>query len=161
MKTENKVLKRISRIAGIKSEQLIPISFFGAILLGALLLMLPFSTAKGESTSFVTALFTSTTSICVTGLVVVDTFSHWSLFGKIIILILIQLGGFGIIAVSSFIMLLFKKNISYKNRALIHDTYNMDTFKGVVRFLVKVFKGTFIVEMLGAFLYMPAFIPRP
>ena len=160
MKTENKVLKRISRIAGIKSEQLIPISFFGAILLGALLLMLPFSTAKGESTSFVTALFTSTTSICVTGLVVVDTFSHWSLFGKIIILILIQLGGFGIIAVSSFIMLLFKKNISYKNRALIHDTYNMDTFKGVVRFLVKVFKGTFIVEMLGAFLYMPAFIPK-
>ncbi len=147
-------------IENIKSERLIPLSFLFAILLGAFLLMLPVSTLDGNSTDFVTALFTSTTSICVTGLVVVDTYAHWSLFGKIVVLVLIQLGGFGIVSVYSFILLMMKKNISYRGRMIIHDAYGMDSFSGVVRFLMKVFKGTFIVEFIGAVLYMPAFIPR-
>ena len=95
----------------ISSAQLIPLSFLAAILIGALLLMLPFATAPGEHTDFLTAFFTATTSVCVTGLVVVDSFAHWTLFGKIIILILIQLGGLGIITVTSALMLfIHKKN---------------------------------------------------
>ena len=77
----------------MQSAQLIPLSFLAAIVVGTILLCLPFATVEGESTSLVTALFTATTSICVTGLVVVDSFAHWTLFGKIVILIMIQLGG--------------------------------------------------------------------
>lgn len=79
------------------STQIIVLGFLLAIFIGAGLLMLPFATARGQHTGLSTALFTATTSICVTGLVVVDTFSHWSIFGQIIVLILIQIGGFGVI----------------------------------------------------------------
>ncbi len=85
----------------LSTAQIIPIGFFLLILVGTGLLSLPFATASGKSAPFLTALFTSTTSVCVTGLVVVDTFSYWSLFGKIVILVLIQAGGLGIVAVSS------------------------------------------------------------
>ena len=90
----------------IKSAQLIPMSFLAAILVGTFVLMLPVSTADGMGTDLVTALFTATTSICVTGLVVVDTFQYWSLFGKVFILILIQAGGLGIITILSVLMLM-------------------------------------------------------
>ena len=83
------------------SSQLIPLSFFAAIIIGTILLDLPIATASGTSAGLVTSLFTSTTSICVTGLVVVDSYAYWSLFGKIVILILIQLGGLGVISVLS------------------------------------------------------------
>ena len=94
----------------LTSIQVIMVGFIALILAGTLLLMIPASTAKGESTDFITALFTATTSICVTGLVVVDTFSHWSLLGKVIILVLIQLGGFGVITFYSYAMLMLKKS---------------------------------------------------
>lgn len=142
------------------SAKIIPISFLIAIAIGTILLWLPFSTVPGEQTSLLTALFTATTSVCVTGLVVVDTFAHWTLFGKIVILILIQLGGFGIIAVTSILMLMFQRSISLRDRVMLHDAFNMETFNDVLPFLIKVFKWTFLVEMLGALLYMPCFIPR-
>ena len=144
----------------ITSAQLIPAGFLCMILVGAFLLMLPVSTVAGETTTFLTALFTSTTSVCVTGLVVVDTFSHWTLMGKVVILILIQLGGLGIIAVSSSVLLMLHKKFSLKDRLLIHDAFNLNSMQGLVRFLSKVFKGTFMVEGLGALLYMFAFIPQ-
>ena len=89
-----KLIKR--RQMRIAPERLIPLSFLIAIFLGTLLLMLPFATAEGESTGILTALFTATTSVCVTGLVVVDTYAHWSLFGQMVILLLIQIGGLGV-----------------------------------------------------------------
>ena len=144
----------------IKSSQLIPLSFLGAILIGTLLLLLPIATADGEGTDLVTALFTSTTSICVTGLVVVDTFSYWSLFGKIVILILIQLGGLGIITVTSVFIVMFQKKFTLGQSIMVHDVFNLDSLEGLVKFLYGVIKGTLFVEGLGAILYMPVFIPQ-
>ena len=144
----------------IKSAQIIPLSFLGAIIVGTILLMLPISTAEGEATGIVTALFTSTTSICVTGLVVVDTFSHWSLFGKIIILILIQLGGLGVISVTSIFMLMIHKRFTLGQNLMLHDAFNLDSMSGLIKFLKGVFAGTFVVEGIGALFYMIAFIPQ-
>lgn len=143
----------------LKSQQLIPLSFLGAIIVGTLLLMLPIAKEGPGSADVTTAFFTSTTSICVTGLVVVDTFAYWSLFGKIVILILIQLGGLGIIAVTTILMLLVYKKLSLSQSLLIHDSFNLNTMNGVWRFLIAVFKGTFVVEMIGALVYMISFIP--
>ncbi|MBQ5330861.1 MAG: potassium transporter TrkH [Oscillospiraceae bacterium] len=144
----------------LSSAQVIPISFLLTVLAGTLLLMLPVSTAPGEHTGPLTALFTATTSVCVTGLVVVDTYAHWSLFGKIVILLLIQLGGLGMISVTSVLMLVAHKKFSLGMTVMLHDSFNLDSLSGLMRFLVRVFRGTFLVEGLGALLYMPAFIPR-
>lgn len=144
----------------IKSSQLIPLSFLGAIILGTILLLLPIATADGKSTDLVTALFTSTTSICVTGLVVVDTFSYWSLFGKMVILVLIQLGGLGIITVTSVFILLFQKRFTLSQSIMLHDAFNLDSMDGLMKFLSGVIKGTLLVEFIGALIYMPIFIPQ-
>ncbi|MCR4923720.1 MAG: potassium transporter TrkH [Lachnospiraceae bacterium] len=144
----------------LSSTQLIVLGFFLSIILGSLLLMIPAATAKGENTDYITALFTSTTSICVTGLVVVDTFSHWSFLGQFIILLLIQIGGFGVITIYSAIMMLLKKRFSLSDRLLIQDYYNLDSIHGLIRFLKRVIKDTFIVEALGAFFYSFIFIPE-
>ncbi len=144
----------------MNSTQIMMLSFFGAILVGSLLLMIPFATAKGEHTSFLTAIFTATTSICVTGLVVVDTFSHWSWFGQLIILILIQAGGFGIITLYSLAMMALQRKFSLRTRVLIQDYYNLSTIQGLIPFLQRVVKDVLIVEGIGAVLYSFAFIPR-
>ena len=144
----------------LTSAQIIPLSFLIAIAIGTILLMLPISTAEGETTGLLTALFTSTTSLCVTGLVVVDTYLHWSLFGKIVILIMIQLGGLGIIAVTSILMLIIHRKFSLSQYVMIHDAFNLDSMDGLLKFLVGVFKGTFVVEGIGAAVYMIVFIPK-
>ena len=138
----------------------IPLSFFAAILVGTMLLCLPFATAAGRHTSLLTALFTSTTSVCVTGLVVVDTYIHWSLFGKIVILLLIQLGGLGIITVMSTLMLVLGRKFSLSDRTLLSETFGLSTRRGLLRFLRRVVTGTFLMEGIGAALYAVRFIPR-
>lgn len=148
------------KFRNMKPYRIIPLSFVAMILLGTLLLMLPFSTAAGEHTDLLTAAFTATTSVCVTGLVVVDTYAHWSLFGKIVILILIQLGGLGIITVVSALMLILKKHISLRSRILIHDSFNLTSTRGLLRFLMRVMRATILVEGLGALGYMTAFVPK-
>lgn len=145
---------------GLSSAQIIPIGFLLVIVLGTILLLLPFSTASGQSAPFLTALFTSTTSVCVTGLVVVDTFSYWSLFGKIVILVLIQIGGLGIVAVSSSLFLLLRKSMTIRNRAVLRDSFDLDSLHGVLWFLKKVILGVLIIEGIGALLYAFAFVPR-
>ena len=145
---------------GLSSSQIIPLGFLIVILVGTVLLLLPVSTAEGESTSFLTALFTATTSVCVTGLVVVDTYLHWTLFGKIVILVLIQIGGLGIVAVSASILLLFRKSFSMRDRALLRDSFDLESIHGVRHFLRRVVTGVFAIEGVGALLYTAAFIPR-
>ena len=145
---------------GLSSSQIIPLGFLIVILVGTVLLLLPVSTAEGESTSFLTALFTATTSVCVTGLVVVDTYLHWTLFGKIVILVLIQIGGLGIIAVSASILLLFRKSFTMRDRALLRDSFDLESIHGVRHFLRRVVTGVFAIEGVGALLYTAAFIPR-
>lgn len=143
----------------LSTTKIILLGFLCAIIIGTILLSLPCATVSGES-NVLTALFTATTSICVTGLVVVDTFSYWTLFGKIVILILIQLGGLGIVGFTSAIMLVLNKKVSLKDRMIIQDAYNLSTLQGVVRFIKKVIIGTFVVEFIGMLCYLIEFIPR-
>ena len=98
--------------------------------------------------------------MCVTGLVVVDTYAHWSLFGKVVILILIQLGGLGIVTAISMVMLFLRRRFSLRSRALLLDALNLDSRLGLMSFLSRIFKWTFLVEGLGAALYCIEFIPR-
>lgn len=151
-------LKRINR--ELSTTQVIALGFILAILIGAVILSLPISSADRKFTPFIDSLFTSTTSVCVTGLVVVTTATHWNLFGKIVILILIQLGGLGIISFTTGVMMVIGKRITLKDRMLLEDALNLDTLKGLVKFLRRVFKGTFIVEGIGAICYSFVFIPQ-
>ncbi len=123
--------------------------FAGAILLGALLLWLPVST-NGSPISFVDALFTSTSAVCVTGLIVVDTGTKFTLFGQIVILTLIQTGGLGIMTFSVFFMILLGKRISFKGRVAIHDSFSHSPFKNFSGMLKAIFALAFGIEALGA-----------
>ncbi len=143
----------------LKPVQLIPVSFLLAIAAGTLLLKLPLSTAAGENTSVLTALFTATTSMCVTGLVVVDTYAHWSLFGQVIILFLIQIGGLGVVSVGAMILLLSKKKFTLYDRLLLGDSLNIDKSRGLIIFLKRIFRGVFLTEALGALLFSLKFVP--
>lgn len=142
------------------TTQVIAFSFLLALMTGTFLLCLPISTADGQTTSFIDAFFTATTSVCVTGLVTVNTFEHWSLFGQIVILILIQFGGLGIITFTTSFMLLIGKRVTLKGRMLIEDAFNLSTLSGLVRFLKKVLAGTLLVEAVGALGYMVVFVPQ-
>lgn len=135
------------------------LGFIIAILIGSILLMLPISSVDGHC-DFVTALFTATTSVCVTGLVVVPTFSYWTLFGKIVILILIQLGGLGVVALTTIVLLLINKRIGLKGNLMIQDAFGLDTLQNLSVFVKKVIIGTLTVEGIGACFYMIDFIPR-
>ena len=144
----------------MKPIHLIPLSFLAVIIIGAVLLTMPFSSANGEWTDFVTALFTSTTSVCVTGLVVVDTFAHWSFFGQLIIVLLIQIGGLGVVTVGAIVMHLAKKKFTLGHRVLLEDSLNLDRRREVGSFIVRVVAGVFAVEEIGALIYAIEFIPR-
>lgn len=122
--------------------------------------MLPICSAKGEVTPFLTALFTATTSVCVTGLVVVDTYLHWSFAGQLVILILVQIGGLGMIAVASTLMRLTGRKFNLTDRMLLRDAFNLNTDSKLLSFLGEVLKGTFIVEGVGAALYATVFVPQ-
>ena len=140
--------------------RIIMLTFLAVILIGTILLMLPVSTASGKWCPFLTALFTATTSTCVTGLVVVDTFSYWSLFGKVIILLMIQIGGLSVVILWARIMMMLHKRFSLRFHMLIRDYFNMDNLQGISKFMKRVVEGTLIVEGAGALLYSLILIPR-
>lgn len=144
----------------LSTTHIILFSFFAAVLIGAVLLTLPVSSAKGEWTPFIDALFTSTTATCVTGLVVAPTFSAWSTFGHIVILFLIQIGGLGVITVVSIIAMMFHKKMGLSDRLLLQDAFNLNTLSGLSQFVKRVVLGAFLVEGIGALLYMTVFIPE-
>ena len=144
----------------LSTTQMILLSFLLAILVGSLLLWLPFASATGESVKYIDALFTATTSVCVTGLVTVTTASAWSVFGQVVILILILIGGLGVITIVSGIMISLHKRMGLGNRLLLQDAFNLNSLSGIVRFIKRVLTGTFIVEGAGALLYMTVFVPE-
>ena len=144
----------------ISTTHIILLSFLIAILIGSVLLALPISSADGKATPFLDALFTATTSTCVTGLVVAPTVTAWSLFGQIVILILIQIGGLGVITIMSGLMILLHKKMGIGDRLLLQDAFNLNSLSGLIRFVKKVVAGTFVVEGIGALLYMAVFIPQ-
>ncbi len=143
----------------LNTSQIITLGFAGVIFVGGILLWLPWAAAPGEQTSFLDALFTAATSVCVTGLVTVTTATHWSLFGKIVILLLIQLGGLGIITAVTLILLIMRRRISLKNRRMIQESYNLEHVGGMVSIIRKVIHVTLAVEGLGAAAYSVCFVP--
>lgn len=141
----------------LTSFQIMILGFAGVILLGALVLMLPIATASHTWTPFHEALFTSTSAVCVTGLVVQDTGSYWSGFGQTVILLLIQIGGLGVITAAVTFLMLSGKNISLKERSAMQDAISAPVVGGIVRLTRFILKGTFFVELVGALALLPAF----
>ena len=144
----------------LSTTHIIMFSFLGVILLGSFLLYLPISSANGSSVSYTDALFTSTTSTCVTGLVTLPTVSTWSPFGQAVILCLIQIGGLGVITVMSGFMLLLHRRMGIGGSLLLQDAFNLNSLSGLVKFVGTAVKGTFIIEGIGALLYMFVFVPE-
>ena len=140
--------------------RIIVLGFAGIILLGTFILMLPISSLSGASTTFSEALFTATSAVCVTGLVVRDTATHWSIFGRSVILIMIQIGGLGIITVAASFSLLSGKKTSLKQRSTLQKAISAQKVGGIVDLTKFVIASTFLIELVGALLLMPSFITR-
>lgn len=144
----------------LNTAQIITLSFAGVIFVGGLILWLPFCAAAGQTTSFSDAMFTATTCVCVTGLVTVVTATHWSMIGKLVILLLIQIGGIGLIALASIIFISLNKKISMRNRRMIQESYNLEQMAGLVIVVRKVILCVFAAEGIGAIGYAICFIPK-
>ena len=144
----------------LSTTQIIVLGFLTAIIIGGFLLSLPVSSADGHSVPLLDAMFTSTTSVCVTGLVVANTYEQWSRFGQAVILLLIQCGGLGIVTFTTSFMLILGRKVTLRDRLLMQDAYNLNTLTRLVKFTKKVIFGTLIVESIGAVLYMFTFIPE-
>ena len=141
----------------LSSFQIIILGFAGVILLGALLLMLPISTTGGNVTPFNETLFTATSAVCVTGLIVQDTGSYWSTFGQAVILALIQIGGLGVVTVAASFALLSGRKISLMQRSTMQDAISAPKVGGIVRLTRFILRGTFLIELLGALAMLPVF----
>ena len=135
--------------------EIIALGFALVILIGTCLLLMPWAS---EQTDFLDALFTATSATCVTGLVVYDTATHWTLFGQIVILILIQIGGLGFITIGVFLATYLKKKISLRQRGLIEESVNSLKLAGGVKLVKHIIKGTFLFEGIGAIILSLVFI---
>ena len=144
----------------LRTTQIIGLGFLLMIFLGSVLLTLPMASKHGISSSYMDSLFTATTASCVTGLVTVVTGQYWSLFGQIVILVMIQLGGLGVVSFTTLLLVVANKRIRMKQRLLIQEAYGFDTLTGLVRMVKRMFKGTLIVEGVGAVFYALVFIPE-
>lgn len=150
----------IKKSKNLSGTQLLAIGFFLLIMCGALLLMLPISSRDGTWTPFMTALFTATSASCVTGLILVDTYTHWSTFGQITIISLIQIGGLGFITIGTAVALLLRRKIGLKERGWIKESFNVLDIGGVVRLIRLVLKGTLLFEGVGAIILSLRFYPK-
>ncbi|HHY24902.1 MAG TPA: Trk family potassium uptake protein [Clostridiaceae bacterium] len=139
--------------------QAIAIGFATLIILGAIFLSLPISTNSTQGVSFIDALFTSTSAVCVTGLVIFDTGVTWSVFGKTIIIILIQVGGLGIMSVATLFSLFMGRRIGLKERLTIQESLNEFTLTGIVRIFKKILIGAFAIEIVGSLILSTRLIP--
>lgn len=153
-------IKKTHRKFHIGYTQLILISFLLAILVGSLLLTLPVSSAAGEWTDFTSCFFTATSATCVTGLTVKDTLTHWSTFGHVVIILMIQLGGLGIMTIFSLFSVIVSKNSSLRTRALAMQSSGAISLQSVYSFLKRIIKGTFLCEFLGAIALGVRFVPK-
>ena len=148
---------KIHKKRRLTSFQVIILGFAGVILFGALILMLPISSAQGIITPFHKALFTSTSAVCVTGLAVVDTGSYWSAFGQTVIMILIQIGGLGVITTATAVFILSGRKISIMQRSTMQNAISAPKVGGIVRLMSFILKGTLLIELIGALFMMPVF----
>ena len=141
----------------LSSFQIILLGFAGVILLGALILTLPISSKSHEWTSFIDALFTSTSAVCVTGLIVFDTATHWTIFGQIIILLLIQIGGMGVVTIAVSLAVASGKKIGLFSRETMKNAISAPNVSGIVRLTGFIIKGIFLIEIIGALIMLPVF----
>ncbi len=142
----------------IKPTQIIVIGFAVIILIGSILLSFPIASRNCERIGFINAFFTATSAVCVTGLVVVDTYTHWSLFGQIVILLLIQVGGLGFMTMATLFSFILRRRISLKERLIIVESLNQYSLQGVIRLVKRVLFGTLIFESIGVLFLSLRFI---
>lgn len=152
--------QKIEKEFRFNTTQLVALGFMGVILIGTVLLALPISASEGNSTTFIDALFTATTSVCVTGLTTVSTAGHWSFFGKLVIMCLAQLGGLGVVTCVTLCLVIANRRITLNERIIISESYGLDTMEGMVKLIKKIVKGTLLIEVFGAVLYSIQFIPE-
>ncbi len=143
----------------LNPAQILVLGFAVVILLGGMLLNLPFSSVDGSSVGFVNAIFTATSAVCVTGLAVVDTGTHWTLFGKVVIMCLIQIGGLGFMTMATAISFVMGRKISLKSRLVMQEAFNQSTVAGIVRLTQSVLVVTLTIEGIAALILMTRFIP--
>lgn len=153
-------LNGLRRKLNISPTQTVVISFAVIIIIGATLLNLPYASNNGQSVGFINALFTATSATCVTGLVVVDTGTHWTVFGKVVIISLIQIGGLGIMTFSTMLALLVGRKITLKERLLIQESFNQFELEGMVRLTKNIIITTFAIELVGALVFATVFVPQ-
>ena len=144
----------------LKGVQILALGFILVILTGALLLTLPISTTSGESTNFLDALFTSTSAVCVTGLIVVDTGTYWNAFGQTVIMILIEIGGLGFMSFTTLIAIILGKKITLRERLILQDAMNTFNIQGLVKMVKYVLMFTVSVQFFGALLFSTQFVPE-
>lgn len=155
------MLKKLGTyINKMEPTQIMVGGFAVVILIGALLLNLPIATQNNESIGFLDALFTSTSAVCVTGLIVVDTATYWSTFGQVVIIMLIQVGGLGFMTITTLFALITKKKINLRERLLIQESLNQIDLSGLVRLTRYILLITFTIEGIGVLLLSTTFIPQ-
>lgn len=153
-------MKCIRKLKTLSYSQMIALGFFLVIIIGTLLLSLPIASRNNISVGFIKALFTATSATCVTGLVVFDTYTQWTIFGQIVILLLIQVGGLGFMTIITMFSFLLKRKIGLKQRGLLRESVNTMYIGGIVRLIKKILIGTLLFEGLGAIALSIRFIPR-
>lgn len=151
---------KLIRSRSLNATRIVAASFAVIILTGAVLLTLPAASRSGESAGFFTALFTATSSTCVTGLILADTWTQWSLFGQAVILVMIQLGGLGFMTLLTLFSLVTRRRIGLSERLIMVSTLNLSSMDGVVRVVRHALMGTFFLEGTGAFILALRFIPQ-
>ena len=149
--------KRNFKLRGV---QILALGFLLLILVGALILTLPISTTSGESTNFLDALFTATSAVCVTGLIVVDTGTYWNAFGQTVIMILIEIGGLGFMSFTTLIAIILGKKITLRERFILQDAMNTFNIQGLVKMVKYVLVFTVSVQFFGALLFSTQFVPE-
>ena len=143
-----------------RGTRVIALSFGAVILVGTILLMLPFASVSGESCGLLTALFTATSATCVTGLILVDTLTAWTLFGQIVILLMIQLGGLGFMTIIFCVVMLLRQRTSISQRLMMVSAFNLNNMSDTVRVVKFALKTTFLLEGAGAVILSLCFAPR-
>ncbi len=151
------IIKKATR--RMSPAKTLALGFAGIILLGAVLLCLPISSKSSEFTPFFDCLFTATSATCVTGLIIYDTFSHWNMFGQIVIALLIQVGGLGFVTIITFFNIAAGRKLGFRTLADASDGLTENSFEGGRRIIVSIIKYSAVLELAGALLLMVAFVP--
>lgn len=151
------ILKNKTKLNGV---QILALGFLVAIIIGAIILSLPISSRSGEPTNFLDAIFTSTSAVCVTGLITLDTSTHWSTFGQTVIMTLIEIGGLGFMSFAVLISLILGKKITLRERLVMQEAMNTFSIQGLVRMVKYVLAFTVSVQFFGALLLSTQFVPE-